>query len=106
MKQMWKNIAPRRFDLPEPVATDSERSRRMSSLTRKQSGRRLLLREQEARELRKALFRLIGQDPEYQGVITGDLRGYWQAVALPADDPNRFNFRGLRERVREGNANT
>jgi hypothetical protein len=72
----------------------------MGSVARKNSGRRLLLKEQEARELRRELFRLFGQDPEYREVITGSLRDLWQAVALPADHPDRFNFRALRENAR------
>ena len=72
----------------------------MGSLPRKQSGRRLLLKEQETRELRTALFRLFGQDRDHRTVVTGHLREYWRAVALPADHPDRFNFRALRETAR------
>jgi hypothetical protein len=73
----------------------------MSSVSRNRSGRRRLLFGQEARELRRELFRLFGQDPEYCDVITGFLRGYWRDVVLPADYPDRYNFRALREQARQ-----
>jgi len=76
----------------------------MANVSRNQTGRRLLLKEQEARELRRELFRLFGQDPEYRGEVTDDLRDYWQAVALPTEHPDRFNFRALREIAREAAA--
>ena len=59
-------------------------------------GRRLVLFDAHARQLRGRLFQLYGHDDAYRRLVRDRLRPQWRAVPLRADAPGRYGFSALR----------